>query len=78
MRMYSFAGDTVLDPFLGSGTVMQAARDWGRHSVGIEVNPAFLPLVRERIGKAEKGDKGVLTDKRGNRYLLHGGLWGEE
>jgi site-specific DNA-methyltransferase (adenine-specific) len=77
IRMYSFAGDTVLDPFLGSGTTMEAARDWGRNSVGIELNPAFVPLIRERIGEAEQAENGELTDACGNRYVLHGTEWGK-
>jgi site-specific DNA-methyltransferase (adenine-specific) len=72
IRMYSFAGDTVLDPFLGSGTTMQAARDWGRNSVGIELNPGFVPLIRERIGDVEETGNGELVDKSGNRYVLKG------
>ena len=70
IRMYSFAGDTVLDPFLGSGTTMEAARDWGRNSVGVELNPAFVELIRERIGEAEAGGDGVLIDGKGNRYVI--------
>ena len=75
IRMFSFAGDTVLDPFLGSGTTMQAARDWGRHSVGIELNPAFVPLMRERIGTAEEAEPGELIDRSGNHYILQGAEW---
>ena len=52
------AGDPVpclvLDPFLGSGTTIAAARQLGRHGVGCELNPAYAELARVRIGKAEK------------------------
>lgn len=44
----------VLDPFLGSGTTVAAARQLGRHGVGCELNPAYAELARVRIGKAEK------------------------
>lgn len=47
--MFSFVGDTVLDPFLGSGTTTIAAGRWGRNSIGIEVEPAYLELAEERI-----------------------------
>ena len=47
--MYSFAGETVLDPFLGSGTTTRAAAGTGRHSVGYELNPAFEPLIRDKL-----------------------------
>jgi DNA modification methylase len=44
----------VLDPFLGSGTTVAAARQLGRHGVGCELNPSYAELARVRIGKAEK------------------------
>lgn len=47
--MYSFWGETVLDPFVGSGTTMQAAEETGRNSVGYEINPAFERLVRAKV-----------------------------
>lgn len=46
----SAPGDTVLDPFGGSGTVGKVAKDHGRSSVLIELNPAYLDLARHRIG----------------------------
>jgi site-specific DNA-methyltransferase (adenine-specific) len=50
IRMFSFKGDTVLDPFLGSGTTSLAARNLGRNSVGYEINPAFLPIIEDKLG----------------------------
>jgi site-specific DNA-methyltransferase (adenine-specific) len=48
IRMYSFYGETVLDPFLGSGTTSLAAEQEGRNSVGYELNPDFEPLIRRK------------------------------
>ena len=48
--MYSFFGDTILDPFLGSGTTTRAALELGRNSLGIEINPAFWLYIREKLG----------------------------
>lgn len=45
----SFAGDVVLDPFVGTGTTSLAAINAGRNSVGVEVDPGYLQLARERI-----------------------------
>lgn len=50
IKMFSFAGDMVLDPFLGSGTTSLAARKLDRNSVGYEINPDFLPLIKEKLG----------------------------
>jgi len=50
--MYSAAGDTILDPFAGTGTTMQAALSTGRHSVSYETDKAFAPLIEERARTA--------------------------
>ena len=55
IRMFTFVGDTVLDPFLGSGTTTLAAKNNGRNSIGYEINKDFIPLIRKKIG-AEDGD----------------------
>lgn len=49
IRMFSFAEETVLDPFVGSGTTMEAALQWNRNSIGIEINPDFLPMISSRV-----------------------------
>lgn len=49
VRMFSFHGDTVLDPFSGSGTTMLAAMKWGRNSLGIEVDADYCRLATRRI-----------------------------
>ena len=50
IKMFSFVNDTVLDPFLGSGTTSLAARKLERNSIGYEVNPDFLPVIKEKLG----------------------------
>jgi site-specific DNA-methyltransferase (adenine-specific) len=54
IRMFSFAGDTVLDPFVGAGSTMIAAVRAGRNSIGVELEPKYLELARRRI-EAEVG-----------------------
>ena len=49
IRMFSFAGETILDPFAGSGSTLQAAQNWNRNSIGIELNIDYIPLIREKI-----------------------------
>jgi len=49
VRMFSFAGDVVLDPFAGTGTTNLAAALWGRHSIGIEIEPAYFEIAKRRI-----------------------------
>lgn len=50
IKMFSFVGDTVLDPFLGSGTTSLAARNLERNSTGYEVNDDFLPVIKGKVG----------------------------
>ena len=49
IRMYSFVGDTVLDPFVGTGSTQIAAARWGRHSIGVEVDPDYLKVAEQSI-----------------------------
>src|SRR5262245_23003437 len=49
VRMFSFAGDTVLDPFMGTGTTNLACARWGRNSIGIELDPDYFELARKRV-----------------------------
>jgi len=50
IKMFSFVGDTVLDPFLGSGTTSLAAKKLKRNSIGYEINEEFLPIIKEKLG----------------------------
>jgi DNA modification methylase len=47
--LYSFWGDTVLDPFAGTGTTLKAAQELGRKSIGFELNPDFIPLIKRKL-----------------------------
>ena len=53
IRMFSFVGETVLDPFLGSGTTSKVAKELKRNSIGYEINKDFLPIIEEKIGKSK-------------------------
>jgi len=50
IRMFSFPGETVLDPFMGSGTTASVAKKLNRNSIGYEINPEFIPIIEEKIG----------------------------
>jgi len=50
IKMFSFVGDTVLDPFLGSGTTSRSALELGRNSIGYEINAEFLNIIKTKIG----------------------------
>lgn len=50
IKMFSFVGDTVLDPFLGSGTTMLAAKNLQRSCTGYEINEDFLQIIKKKVG----------------------------
>lgn len=57
IRMFSFVGDTVLDPFLGTGTTMVAAMRHGRNCIGYEIDPTYASYARKRVAS----ERGVFT-----------------
>jgi len=60
IKMFSFSGETVLDPFLGSGTTSLAALNLGRNSVGYEINGDFISIIK---GKLNVGQTDLATSE---------------
>ena len=54
IKMFSFVGDTVLDPFLGSGTTSLAAKNLNRNSIGYEINEEFLPVIKDKLNVEQR------------------------
>ena len=62
IRMFSFVGDTVVDPFGGTGTTAVAALETGRNSVSVEIDPTYVALLQQRLrDHALSGRIDVLT-----------------
>lgn len=55
IKMFSFYGETVLDPFLGSGTTMKAANILGRNCIGYELNRKYLPIIKDKVSGGMPG-----------------------
>jgi len=55
IKLYTFRGEWVLDPFMGSGSTAVAAATTGRRWVGYDVNPEYCELTRRRVGQASPG-----------------------
>lgn len=53
IKMFSFVGENILDPFGGSGTTTLAAKKLGRNSATFEINPEFIPILKEKIGATQ-------------------------
>jgi site-specific DNA-methyltransferase (adenine-specific) len=65
IKMFSFVGDTILDPFLGSGTTCLAARNLKRNSIGYEINEDFLPIIKEKLNiKKHPEDIEIIIQKK--------------
>ncbi len=71
VRMFSFVGDTVLDPFMGSGTTGLACANWGRNSIGIEIDPGYFEVAKKRI--AEHGADLYLSSTMTTRVQEYAG-----
>jgi len=54
IKMFSFVGETILDPFLGSGTTTKAAKELGRDSIGYEINRNYLPIIKQKVGVSQR------------------------
>ena len=54
-QLYSLKDEIVLDPFMGSGSSMLAARKLRRHCIGYEINPDYIEMIMRRVGFANKG-----------------------
>ncbi len=53
IKLFSYKGETVLDPFVGSGTTMKVAKKLGRNSIGIEIIRDLEPIIKEKLGFGE-------------------------
>ena len=54
IQMYSRNGDTILDPFSGTGTTIKVASEHGRNSIGIELNPEYVEIAKRRLNSNRK------------------------
>jgi site-specific DNA-methyltransferase (adenine-specific) len=52
LKLFSYVGDTVLDPFLGSGSTLLACREGARRGIGVELDPRYCALARDRLEPA--------------------------
>lgn len=68
IHLYSFAGDVILDPFMGSGSTAVAARRTGRRYIGFDTDPAYVALANQRV--REEGDSGGPGEVRTLRDIV--------
>ena len=59
IKLFSFHGETVLDPFLGSGTTMKVAQELGRNSWGYEIDRRLKKIIAQKLGSNHRSDTSV-------------------
>ena len=59
IKMFSFVGETILDPFAGSGTTSLASKNLNRSSIGFEINPEFIPVIKEKLSANQQDINGT-------------------
>jgi len=57
IKLFTFVGDTVLDPFLGSGSTLVASFLTGRNGIGVEIDKNYCELAKDRLTKEAKIDQ---------------------
>lgn len=62
IKMFSFVGETILDPFAGSGTTSLAAKNLYRNSVGYEINPEFITNIKEKLQVHQQDMNGTIYE----------------
>jgi hypothetical protein len=67
IRMFSFPGDTVLDPFLGTATTVRVALALGRNAVGYEIRADYLDAAREEAGLFQEELSVIVPERRRSR-----------
>jgi site-specific DNA-methyltransferase (adenine-specific) len=67
IRMFSFAGDTIVDPFAGSGTTAVACVETGRNSISVEIEPHYVEIMEERLSARGIAPGQLTVDRVGNQ-----------
>jgi DNA modification methylase len=68
IKMFAFKGETVLDPFMGSGTTSLAARNLERNSVGYEINPEFIEIAKKKLNIYQEDLTGAVYEILKDEY----------
>jgi site-specific DNA-methyltransferase (adenine-specific) len=74
IKLFSFQGETVLDPFLGSGTTMKVARELERNCWGYEIDPRLGRIIKQKMAQSHKSDAKVEFLSGQNAKKLHESL----
>ena len=68
IKLFSYVGEIILDPFAGSGTTMKVARQLKRNSIGIEIKKELMPIIKKKLGF--DGQTKLTEDKDGFEVVI--------
>lgn len=71
IKMFAFVGDTVLDPFAGSGTTSLAAKNLYRNSIGYEINEEFIPIIQQKLNVKQKDLDGTTYEFKRHESVVN-------
>ena len=71
IEFYTFAGDVVLDPFMGSGSTALAAKQTGRQFIGFDISNEFIELAKKEFQIKTSHSPEFLNDLNQDRLLIH-------
>lgn len=75
IKLFSYKGETVLDPFAGSGTTMKAARDLERNSIGVEIKKSLIPIIKKKMEFGPQ-DNFINADDKLEVFIRKAGKYG--
>jgi site-specific DNA-methyltransferase (adenine-specific) len=70
IKLFSYVGETILDPFVGSGTTMKVARNLGRNSIGIEIKKELVQTIKDKTGFGN-GQNSLLSDHKDRLEIIY-------
>jgi len=70
IKLFSYIGETILDPFVGSGTTMKIARNLGRNSIGIEIKKELIQTIKDKTGFGN-GQNSLLSDQKDRLEIIY-------
>ena len=70
IKLFSYKGETILDPFVGSGTTMKKARELERNSIGYEIKKSLVSIIKEKLGFGG-GQNDFFTDQNDKLEIIY-------
>ena len=70
IKLFSYIGETILDPFVGSGTTMKVSRNLCRNSIGVEIKKELVQIIKDKTGFGN-GQNSLLSDQKDRLEIIY-------